>query len=252
MTEPLVCGIMLTADRPAMTARAIRSFEAQTYPRKILLVLDSGHQKLNLRNGTRLIYATVDARSATEILGKNTEVTSHVGPLTHGELCNLANGMTEGADILAHFDSDDWSHPRRLDEQVAELTATRNMYRVSQGRNDPVECVGYNDMLFWDSTSGEAWFYTHPGKHYAVGASHCYWRSAWEREKFKPLLRGADTEWLRRVRCVGSTCSQIQGPMMICEIHGGNVSSRIRDGHEQWKRVPEWDDYCRARMTLCQ
>ncbi len=224
MTDPLVCGVMLTADRPAMTARAIQCFHEQTYPNKILLVLDSGREKLNLRSGIQQIYATVEN-----------------GP-THGELCNLANGMTEGADIIAHFDSDDWSHPERLTEQVKLLQKCRG-----EGWAD---CVGFNDMLFWDSTRQQAWQFSHGGRKYSVGASHCYYRLAWEKVKFKPMVRGADTFWLHDVPCYGVTSAQVQGPLMICEIHGGNVSSRIVDGHEQWKRVPEWDNYCIERMRL--
>jgi glycosyltransferase involved in cell wall biosynthesis len=217
-----------------MTERAIRSFEAQTYPNKCLLVLDSGHEKLNLHSSVRLIYATTDP-----------------GP-TVGELRNLAIGMTTGADIIAHFDSDDWSHPERLTEQVS-----------SHGVR-PFECVGYNYMLFWDSTRQQAWFYRHGGARYALGASFCYWRSAWERVKFGHTSKGEDRAWLYKVRAAGVSVMQELGPWidemvrqgkthdlaprMICEIHGGNTSSAITEGHEQWTRVPEFDEYCKTRM----
>ena len=40
--EPLVCAILLTRDRPAMAARAVAAFRAQTYARKRLVMWDSG------------------------------------------------------------------------------------------------------------------------------------------------------------------------------------------------------------------
>lgn len=237
MTEPLVCGVLLTADRPAMTARAIRSFEAQTYKNKLLLVLDSGRDKLNLKS-TALIYATVDP-----------------GP-NHGELCNLANSLAKGADIIAHFDSDDWSHPERLREQVGLLTQERMDPTLAEftGRREwnprQCDCVGYNDVLFWDSVNGEAWFYSHGGARYAVGASMCYWREAWERRPFEPMPTGSDTMWRHKVRVRGETSLQVQGPMMICELHGGNISSKVVERSEQWTRAPHWNDYCRERMEM--
>src|SRR6185369_11808099 len=120
--QPLVVGVMLTADRHDMTRRAIASFEAQTYERKCLLVLDSGREPLNLPTNIRQIYKHMPGVK-----------------LTVGELRNVANAMAGGADIIAHFDSDDWSHPRRLEEQVALLQASG------------ADVVGYNEILFWES-----------------------------------------------------------------------------------------------------
>ena len=37
---------------------------------------------------------------------------------------------------------------------------------------------------------------------------------------------------------------------MIASIHGGNTSSTIQPTHQQFKRTPEWDEYCREKMKL--
>lgn len=42
MTQPRVVCLCLTADRPAMTDRAVRCFIDQTYVNKHLLILDTG------------------------------------------------------------------------------------------------------------------------------------------------------------------------------------------------------------------
>ncbi len=244
---PLVVGVMLTADRPEMTARAIRSFEAQTYERKCLLVLDSGTEGPNLRTSIRLIYKHV------------------LGKYSVGELRNLANAMAAGADIIAHFDSDDWSHPRRLEEQVVLLQASG------------ADCVGYNEILFWESSKpvamlprsgafkaeilGEAWIYENdaldisqkfnPGyenSYPPVGASYCYWRAAWERLPFPEIQKGEDSHWKRKgARCYGLTAME-EEPRLICEIHGGNTSSKIQHGFSEFRRAPSFDDYCKLKM----
>jgi len=255
--DPLVVSVMLTADRPEMTARAIRSFEAQTYERKCLLVLDSGDTPLNLPTNIRQIYKRLLYKYPV------------------GELRNIANAMAGCADIIAHFDSDDWSHPRRLEEQVELLCASG------------ADVVGYNEILFWETSTeaihdvdgiemdtfehSEAWIYENdalaivrglnPGYtegYPAVGASFCYWRAAWERKKFLEINKGEDTDWLRRgVRCYGE--SAIYGddktkrrwypePRLVCELHGGNTNSSIMRGYAEFRRAPQWDEYCAERM----
>ncbi len=275
MSKPLVVGVMLTADRPEMTARAILSFEMQTYPNKKLAIIDSG----------KVDYFPI-------WVGKGPMIHRHVNPgPAIGQLRNIANESAAfmGADIIAHFDSDDWSHPTRLEEQVALLQAVGT------------DAVGYNDMLYCDH--GEAWWYEHGWHQYALGGSLCYWRKAWERVKFQeseqakddigclkfdgqgkpimePLVSGEDSRWLRSgIKCLGvsscgcAECGAGSGnvlpycpncglrydpnrsvpvvtkePRMVCEIHGGNTSSHVLQDNEQWKRVPEWDEYCRERL----
>ncbi len=253
MSEPLVVGVCLTADRADMTARAIRSFEAQIYQRKCLLVLDSGKEGPDLRTSIRLIYKRLTSKYPV------------------GELRNIANAMAGGADIIAHFDSDDWSHPRRLEEQVALLQATG------------ADCVGYSQILFWDSRKSEAWIYENdaldistkfnPGyedSYPPVGASYCYWRAAWERLKFPEIAKGEDTDWKRKgARCYGESgvsprtlisngeklldvtpMSFDQTPRLVCEIHGANTSSSIQQGFDEFRRAPQWDGYCREKMEV--
>ena len=229
---PLVVGVLLTADRPEMTRRAIRSFGAQTYENKRLLIFDSGAQYFSAALRHNVFY------QHCEIPG-----------LTIGTLRNLAVGICKAADIIAHFDSDDWSHPRRIEEQVALL------------QSSGADAVGYNDMLFAEE-NGAAWWYSHGYPRYALGASLCYWRKSWERVKFAEMreqglddkLNGEDSVWLRSgINCVVVKCWRDDigfDPRMICGLHAGNSSSHILPDNDQWKRVPEWDDYCRKKMEV--
>lgn len=243
--EPLVTCVLLTADRPAMTARAVCSFLAQTYERKVLVIFDSGTQ----------------AQMDSEFCGASTNPVyvraEQFRGSSIGALRNAANELCQGTDIIAHWDSDDWSHPYRLAEQVDLLQASR------------ADAVGYHDMVFWQRYVGEAYLYCYSpardANSYALGTSLTYWRRTWERNKFIDTREhggkergGEDNRFVRAVRCVsehsfryepGTTMSAEVEPRMIAEIHGSNSVQEpgVLVG-DNFTRVPEWDAYCRERM----
>jgi hypothetical protein len=188
---------------------------------------------------------------------------------TIGFLRNQANALVGDAEIIAHVDSDDQSHPRRIEEQVALLQASGT------------DTVGYRECLFWREPwteyrdvsghqpvvahiavrhPGEAWLYTNTSRAYAIGASLLYWRKAWVAHPFPDAPKnsqasGEDTLWLREVTCKGVTAARdFHGPftndsLMICRIHPGNTMNYDLQPNN-WRRVVEWDGYCRERMAL--
>lgn len=248
MNQPLVCCVCLTADRPAMVKRAVACFEAQTYKRKALLILDTG-------SVPSLPYSDQRCHvNAPEFRGE-----------TIGSLRNRANDLavsyvlsrhrdTDTA-LFTHWDDDDWSHPNRLAEQVALI------------ESDPaLDAVGYSDMLFWDSSEAsargigltlpkeEAWLYTSTSS-YLLGTSLLYRRAAWERKPFEHVDQGEDRRWLAGLRTMGDTSlrswkGSFSHGLMIASIHGANTSSRIDPASENFRRVPEWDAHCRQVMAL--
>lgn len=264
MTEPLVCCVMLTCGRPEMAARAVRSFRAQVYENKRLLIYDSG------QNQHRFYGARENEAYFNCFWG------AHRWQLSIGALRNEANGHTDDmphdADILIHWDDDDWSHPNRIAEQVALL------------QSSGADVVGYREMLFWDqrfcaetvevtrttidggieatikSVAGYAYLYRNPRHDYVVGTSLCYWRKTWERRPFKDEDRQEDNHFIQglRVRSIPSIASTHREPMMIASIHQGNAKNydieeiRRRGSGDAsgWRRVSEWDEYCRKVMAL--
>lgn len=244
MREPTVCCAMLTRDRPAMAARAVKSFRRQTYERKRLLILDTGGPGASFDCNHEIVHAWRSQFSGHSI----------------GALRNKANDLTLGCDIIAHWDDDDWSHPNRLAEQVALL------------QSSGAECVVYQDMLFWDTrgtmiphVSGaktrqpgldRAWLYTNPVPIYSLGSSMLYWRSAWEKTPFDDINHGEDGRFMGKVKTVGvssvlGTVARYAEPRMVCGIHGGNSSPyRPESAPNSYRRVPEWDSYCAERMRL--
>lgn len=231
-TEPKVSCVMLVCGRPEMTARAVRCFEAQTYDAKELIRFENA--------GDRSI----------------------------GKLRNEANALARG-EIICHFDSDDYSHPNRIAEQVAHL------------QSSGADVVGYNELLFWrdpiieqSSTEtassrieiagiGQAWIYKNVRADLSPGTSLCYWRRTWERKPFPDTSHGEDRIWMQglNVAAVSSmpdftqvesaTTRWYEEPALIASIHGSNsenydMEEIIRRGGEtNWRRAPEWDDYCR-------
>jgi len=234
--DPLVTCVCLTRDRPELTQRAVECFRKQTYERKTLLMFDTGDRRYPghiKRNGERHVWAPG----------------LQMAPI--GFLRNEANSAEPKAELIAHWDSDDWSHRYRLAEQVDYLLQTK------------AEAVGYNDMLFWNSSNQgakqEAWLYsTHPhDDRFALGTSLLYWRRVWAKRPFGSIDEGEDRAWIKGVNCrgVSSTDHDCIDPRMIAHVHGGNSVAtptrfaRWTDGTStNWTRCAEMDAYCEHVM----
>lgn len=261
-SNPLVCAVMLTKDRHTLARRALRCFETQTVAHR-LLILDSG---------TKVFYPD----HCREVISRVTHTTYNGTPVSVGQLRNIANARAVqqyNPDILMHWDDDDFSAPERLAQQVALLQ--------SSGK----DAVGYREMLFWrramggnrmigetDCTihqPGEAWLYSHVRQDYCLGTSLMYWRRVWRAKPFEDRNTGEDREWIRGLNTLGvGSFQELRkywddekqaavefklpwiSPMMVAEIHGGNISSRVQPESDNWKRVPQWDQRLSEIMRL--
>ncbi len=243
MSAPTVACVLLASGRPEMVKRAVASFRAQTYKDAYLFVYDTGERPVIAScGGDNTDYVHFSDRISCSI----------------GWLRNLANeraGAMIGADIICHWDSDDWSHPNRIAEQVALL------------QSSGAECVGYNEMLFWREFPSadpcydldEAWLWRENIKNYAVGTSMMYWRETWERAPFPDYSEGCDDLYwahgdkkkgIAAVKIVSESGVRKFDPRMIASIHGGNTCAKIDAKQSAWRRAPEWDSYCREAMCL--
>lgn len=252
MSAPItVLAVMLVDGRPAMVQRAIRCFQAQTHKLKRLLIYDSGAEPVTVMQGDGIYYDEVP------------------DSVTIGMLRNRANGyaVPECLDcqIIMHWDSDDWSHPQRMTEQVELLEASGK------------RAVGYRNMLFWDQREcGRAWLYSNNDPRYCLGTSLCYWRSAWEARPFadEPKRRGGpgeDVLWLSEVASLGvpsfpgpidslwewttpydCRLPEYVAPRMFASIHAGNTQAYdlVVGQSPSWRRMPECDQHCREVMAL--
>lgn len=275
MSEPLVCAIMLVDGRPEMVKRAVASFRARSYCNAEMLLFNTA----------------LDGRDACDEYESET---------IHAVWCPGMNGRTIGAlrnyacdltgealgieaDIICHWDSDDWSGTQRIAEQVALLDATG------------ADCCGYREAVFWDTRPGQfcgAWVYRSPDTSYAIGASLMYWRKTWERVPFDDVNIAEDRRFTLRVKTVGVSAiedisgfsvnvPQVEstlggwfgpsdthrryisgppevsigkgkpcGPRLICSIHGSNTADYSKFSKQVWRREPALDVVCRERMAL--
>jgi glycosyltransferase involved in cell wall biosynthesis len=237
-TNPSVVAILLTADRPEMTRRAVECFRAQTYENKRLIIIDTGQS----RNDGHVYIGRAGQKDRERLLWNPS------AGETIGELRNMAIRQSQRAvDICVHWDSDDWSHPNRIAEQVALL------------QSSGADVVGYREMLFWNDVSRETWLYSNPDPRYCLGTSLCYWRKTWERKPFEATSQGEDARFCAGLNCVGGlTFAGVYAngrctlePRMIARIHAGNTSTGYTPENmrrAEWRRAPEWDAHCRRIM----
>lgn len=232
--DPKVACVCLTRNRPQMFARAVESFKAQTYQNRRLVVVNTSDDDAL---GSYPLAGIGAARVWTELRGQSV-----------GKLRNEVNALAEvmGADIIAHWDDDDWSHPLRLEEQVSQL--------IHSG----APAVGYNTLLFWktndpfpgkihpkceggpaglacvdgvyvacpkcggsqicdgvfchpDDRKGEAWLYRNTNPAQPCGTSLLYWLEAWRMHPWRDMTpSGAeDHEWIGGLRPYARAISSI-------------------------------------------
>lgn len=258
-TELTVCCVMLTADRPHLARRAVESFRSQTYPAKQLLIWDNGAEmQPDLEAEDDGIYWVSATRQTVGGLRNNVNCFWTEFPILIHCPASLraAKQLNREFPILIHWDSDDYSHPNRIAEQVELL------------QSSGADCVGYREMLFWKQPDGEAWLYSNRDPRYCLGTSLCYWRKTWERKPFEATSQGEDHLFTLGLKCVSVTSifdvhndpyidvlptgEADKTPRMIARIHAGNTSNAYDPGvmrkSAEWKRVPEWDEYCRGVM----
>jgi glycosyltransferase involved in cell wall biosynthesis len=87
--------------------------------------------------------------------------------------CELAR-----ADIIAHWDDDDWYSPDRLHRQAAALDGTE------------ANLCGLNTVFFYDTRAHEAWRYVYPANQrpWLAGNSLMYRRAFWANHRFHEIM----------------------------------------------------------------
>jgi glycosyltransferase involved in cell wall biosynthesis len=194
---PLVSAIMPTRNRREMTKQAIASFLSQDYEQKELLICDDEDApslELNEFPVSRNVIYIVTEQQMTIGAKRN-------------ELCEWAAG-----EIIVHFDSDDWSHPHRIGDQVSRLLASRRAV------------TGYHSLLFWDGR--EATKFVSTRNDYACGATLCFLKSFWEKHPFENLQIGEDNRFVRAAQSSDEIIATDCGAMMVARIHSGNTFTK--------------------------
>lgn len=189
----LVSCVLPTRNRAAFIPHAIRSYQSQTYPFRELVIVDNGTDETAslIPDDPTIRYVRV------------------TGPQTTGEMRNLCGQHAQG-DIICHFDSDDWSAPERVADQVARLGVTGVV-------------TGYHSMYFYDERDGRCyqWQTKSSPPTYVLGTSLCYLRQWWNTHRFWPISVGEDVRFFKHVCRVArrNAYTAPAGPLMVARVH---------------------------------
>lgn len=203
---------MPTRGRPEMARQAIECFKSQTYPNRELIILDD-----------------IDDQSFPE--WNNTEsIRRDIASERYGiaKKRNLLNTVAQGF-YICHFDSDDWSAPERIADQVERLEQTRH------------SVTGYNTMLFHGELDCERYMqYVGPGS-YAIGTSLCYTKDWWINHPFpESKVIGEDNAMVATAHELRQLVTTDAGKLMVARIHSGNTANKYCHG-TRWKKVTRED-----------
>lgn len=206
----LVSAIMPVYGQRDFAELALRSFLDQDWPNKELIVIDDSPEESALYPlwFKGLEYIRIEQRL-------------QIGPKR-----NLACEHAAG-DIIVHFDSDDWSAPTRITDQVARL--------LSSGK----AVSGYHSMLFWNGERSEAFKYKGPGD-YSLGTGLCYRKEFWRAHPFvaEGPRRWEDNVFVQDARNDNEIVAADAGKLIVARIHPGNTSpKKPRENPRQWTQV---------------
>lgn len=205
---PLVTCVMLTAERRAFVPQAVRTFLAQDYPHRELLVVDDGPEAVGdlLPDDPRVRHLRLD------------------GTHSIGAKRNLGAEAARG-ELIAHWDDDDWYAPHRLHAQVEALTASG------------AALSGVASPRFWAPAADRAWQYVYPpdGRPWVCGATLCYWREAWRQRPFQDVHVGEDSTfvWAHAPEAVVALQDE---SLFVGIIHPGNTSPKRTSGR-RWRPI---------------
>jgi ADP-heptose:LPS heptosyltransferase/SAM-dependent methyltransferase len=205
----LVSCIMPTADRRAFVPQSIGLFQAQDYPERELVVLDSGAETIAdlIPPDPRIRYIRDTTRRA---LGAR-----------RNQACEAARG-----EILMHWDDDDWYAPWRISYQAAAL------------QEAGADICGIDRVYYLDEDRHLAWQYAYPRAPapWVCGPTLCYRRDFWRAQPFRHLHIGEDTHFVRAAAPERIAVLPETG-FFVGRVHGDNTSPK-QTQMPPWRSLP--------------
>lgn len=191
--------------------RAVACFAEQTYPKRELLIVPEQWRDVEEYGEPQWQTSGVD------VLALGSSVNRCVGSKRNAG-CTQALG-----DLIAVWDDDDYSAPRRLEQQVEELDLTR-------------KCVtGYHMMKF---TDGINWWSFSCGTGFVIGSSMMFRRDWWEKNRFEEINIGEDVGFCGKAFLAGKLAEVPDLSLMYATIHPGNTSKRKPGIDAGWVPLP--------------
>lgn len=207
---PRISCIMptITGTRRAFVSQAIALFEAQTYPNKELIILDSG------RNQHPVYVHDCERHYLTYVYVASDRY------VTIGAKRNLAASLATG-DMVCHWDDDDYYAPDRLDKQIAPLldgkadvTALQMRALYDVPTRTLYECSDeIHERLFTRNVRSGTLMYPISFLRHGL----CYPNSS----------TGEDVALLRSLLDCGALLARVTDPCYVCIRHRANISDGL-------------------------
>ncbi|HWV64269.1 glycosyltransferase family A protein [Chitinophaga sp.] len=166
-SNPLISCICVTHRKPALLARAVRCFAAQTYQHKELVILFEDNDL-----STLAFLAEMQPEDNIKLICIQGEPKK-----TLGELRNLAVRAATG-EFICQWDDDDWYHMERLEYQHQVICETK------------VSGCLLTRWLVYDSSSGRAFL---SNRRRWEGSIMCR-KEVFTGRKYEHKVRGEDTD----------------------------------------------------------
>lgn len=199
----LVSAVMPTRGRCELAAMALECFRSQTYPEKEFVILD-------------------DADCPSFPSGVNLEgVRYHLADrrMQIPEKRNAVNTLARG-ELIMHFDSDDWSAPERMAEQVERFLRLKRAV------------IGYSAMLFYDARQEMVADFRRAADSFALGTSLCYTQAFWLAHPFAARTHaghgatGSDNHFVETARKAHELSAIDCNGLMVARNHEGQTNNR--------------------------
>ena len=228
----MISCLCLTRDRREWLPKAIACYQSQTFlDRELVVVAD--------------VLADVDGLIPDD---PSIRVFYSGAGMSIGGKRNLGCQVACG-EYVAHWDSDDWSAPTRLESQFVAMEAS--------GKS----VTGYAFLKF---TDGQRWWQYRGDPVFALGTSLLYKKEFWEKEPFwevpvpqKPEIKsGEDSVFVRTAINQNQLFHQGDEDLMWASIHPGNCSPRGQDNPRAgcWIKLPDYKGphwFPESVLSLC-
>jgi glycosyltransferase involved in cell wall biosynthesis len=200
---------MPTRDRRAFIPDAIACFLRQDHAACELFVVDDGADPVRdlVPDDRRIHYLRLPGP-----------------PLTIGAKRNLACTRAATADVIVHWDDDDWYPPWRVRAQVDAIAAG-------------AELCGTSRLFYVDRERTRAWRYAYGGSEPFVGGNTlAYRRTLWAAGPFADVSVGEDVRFLRSH--ARARLHDLADPALcVATLHAANTSPKST-ANRWWTPVP--------------
>jgi glycosyltransferase involved in cell wall biosynthesis len=196
--------ILPTRGRRDWAKLALDCFVSQTWENKELVILDDMADP-SFEDGFQFPEGTVYAMHGKEF---------HAIGKKRNACCNLATG-----EFIGHLDSDDWSSPTRIEEQLDLLV-----------QSERAVC-GFDSILFYQASTQRVGKYN-PRRNYALGSSLLYRKSWWEKHKFPEKNIGEDNAFVSLASKKSALITMDGSRLLVARVHDNNTSKKRMENYK--------------------